>query len=67
MGLITKEEYIDSLRRQKPNVYIAGEKVESLPDHPAFKTSIDSMAVTYDWAQIVRIVRRIEEMSYQSV
>lgn len=51
MGLITKQEYIESLRRQKPNVYIAGEKVECIPDHPAFKTSIDSMAVTYDWAQ----------------
>ena len=51
MGLITKEEYIESLRKQKPNVYIAGEKVESIPDHPAFKTSINSMSVTYDWAQ----------------
>lgn len=51
MGLITKEEYIETLRKQRPNVYIAGEKVESIPDHPAFKTSIDSMAVTYEWAQ----------------
>ena len=51
MGLMTKEEYFESLRRQKPNVYISGEKVESIPDHPAFKTSIDSMAVTYQWAQ----------------
>jgi 4-hydroxybutyryl-CoA dehydratase/vinylacetyl-CoA-Delta-isomerase len=51
MGLATKEEYIESLRRQKPNVYIAGEKVACIPDHPVFKTSIDSMAVTYDWAQ----------------
>ena len=32
MGLTTKEEYIESLRRQKPNVYIAGEKVESVTD-----------------------------------
>ena len=51
MGLMTKEEYLESLRRQKPKVYMLGEKVESIPDHPAFKTSIDSMAVTYEWAQ----------------
>jgi len=48
MGVRTREEYIESLRRQKPNVYMDGEKIENLVDHPAFRTGINSVAVTYD-------------------
>ena len=48
MGVRTREQYIESLRKQKPNVYMEGEKVENLVDHPAFKTGIESVTVTYD-------------------
>ena len=48
MGVRTREAYIESLRKQKPNVYMDGEKIENLVDHPAFRTGIDSAAVTYD-------------------
>jgi len=50
MGVRTRQEYIDSLRGQKPNVYMDGEKIENLVDHPAFKVGINSAAVTYDLA-----------------
>lgn len=50
MAVRTREDYIESLRRQKPNVYLDGEKIENLVDHPAFQTGIDSVAVTYELA-----------------
>jgi len=50
MGVRTREEYIESLRKQKPNVYMDGEKIENPVDHPAFKVGINSAAVTYDLA-----------------
>ena len=48
MGVRTREQYIESLRRQKPNVYMDGERVENLVDHPAFRVGINSVAMTYD-------------------
>lgn len=48
MGVRTREEYIESLRRQRPNVYLDGERIQNLVDHPAFRTGINSVAVTYD-------------------
>ncbi len=40
MGVRTREEYVESLRRQRPNVYMDGQKIENLVDHPAFRTGI---------------------------
>jgi 4-hydroxybutyryl-CoA dehydratase/vinylacetyl-CoA-Delta-isomerase len=48
MAVRTREEYIESLRKQKPNVYMDGERIENLVDHPAFRTGIDSVGVTYE-------------------
>jgi len=48
MAIITREEYIESLKKQKPKIYIAGEKVDSVVDHPMFKGGINSIAVAYD-------------------
>jgi len=50
MGVRTREEYIESLRRQKPNVYMDGERVENIVDHPAFRVGINSAAITFDLA-----------------
>lgn len=36
MGLRTPEEYVDSLRRQSPEVWVRGERVENHADHPLF-------------------------------
>jgi 4-hydroxybutyryl-CoA dehydratase/vinylacetyl-CoA-Delta-isomerase len=56
MGVRTREEYIESLRAQEPNIYMDGEKIENLVDHPAFRTGINSAAVTYDLSNDPRYV-----------
>ena len=49
MALMTRQEYIESLRKLKPRVFIAGKKVESVPDEHMFRTSINQLAVGYDF------------------
>ncbi len=48
MAVRTREEYIESLRRQRPKVYMAGEKVDNIVDHPAFQAGINNAAVTFE-------------------
>ena len=48
MALMTRNEYFESIRKQNPNVYILGEKAESIADNPLFWTGINSVAGTYD-------------------
>lgn len=50
MAVRTREEYIESLRRQRPKVYVKGERVENIVDHPAFQPGINSIATTYELA-----------------
>ncbi len=47
----TKEEYIDSLRALKPELYIFGEQIKNVVDHPIIRPSIDCVAATYEWAE----------------
>lgn len=44
----TGEQYIQGLKKAKNNVYINGEKVEDVTEHPAFKNVVRSMADLYD-------------------
>ena len=44
----TGQQYIDRLKKAKNNVYIHGERVEDVTEHPAFKNVIQSMAHLYD-------------------
>ena len=46
----TAEEYIESIRELKANVYHFGKKVKSVVDHPILRPAIDSVAQTYRWA-----------------
>ncbi len=48
--MMTKEEYIASLRKQKPVVYMFGERVGNTVDHPVIKPSMNSVAMTYEMA-----------------
>jgi len=50
MSIKSKEEYIESIRKQKPNVYVAGEKVENVVESPYFRTTLNHIGKTYDWA-----------------
>lgn len=48
MPLMTKDEYIDSLRKSKKRVFLGGEEIENYVDHPIIRPSINSCAATYD-------------------
>lgn len=50
MAVIKKEQYVERLRSQKPLVYLEGERVSNVADHPLFQYGINSLAVTYDAA-----------------
>lgn len=47
----TAEEYIESLRRLNPEVYLFGERVSNLVDNPIIRPSINSVAATYELAE----------------
>jgi 4-hydroxybutyryl-CoA dehydratase/vinylacetyl-CoA-Delta-isomerase len=51
MGVRTREEYIESLRRQKPKVVMEGERIDDIVEHPAFKAGIESAATTFQFSQ----------------
>lgn len=44
----TGQDYIESLRKMKTQVYAFGQKVENLVDHPCFRPTINAVALTYD-------------------
>ncbi|GAA0440418.1 4-hydroxyphenylacetate 3-monooxygenase, oxygenase component [Lentibacillus halophilus] len=44
----TGQQYIDRLKKANNNVYIHGERVNDVTEHPAFKNAIQSMAKLYD-------------------
>ncbi|RDE11960.1 MAG: 4-hydroxybutyryl-CoA dehydratase [Candidatus Thorarchaeota archaeon] len=51
MPLMTGKEYRDSLRKRKPlTIFLHGEKIENPTEHPIIKASINSVALTYDFA-----------------
>jgi 4-hydroxybutyryl-CoA dehydratase/vinylacetyl-CoA-Delta-isomerase len=46
----TGQEYIESLRQMKTEVYFMGERIENLVDSPHIKPHINTAALTYDIA-----------------
>ena len=50
MGMMHGDDYRDSLRRLKPEIYYMGEKIESVADHPAFIPHVNAVALTYEMA-----------------
>ncbi len=46
----TGAEYIDSLRNRELTVYLFGERVTNIVDHPMIRPSINAVARTYDLA-----------------
>src|SRR5690606_19027927 len=47
-----REQYIESLRQLKLNVYMFGEKIENPVDHPMIRPSMNSVAETYAAAEM---------------
>jgi len=51
MSLMTKEQYIESLRKLNPKVYLFGELIKNPVDHPIVRPSLNSVAMTYELAE----------------
>jgi len=51
MALMTRNDYIESLRRMKKRAYIMGQEVESPVDHPLVRPSLNACAMTYELAE----------------
>ncbi len=52
MTLKTGEQYIESIRNMKMQIYMFGERVESSVDNPILCPSLNSVKATYDLAQM---------------
>ena len=51
MTVMTKEQYIDSLRKMNPTVYMFGEKIDDVVDNPRIRAGIEATAATYEVAE----------------
>ena len=51
MAVMTKKQYIDSLRKMKPTAYMFGEKIENVVDNPRIRAGIEATAATYEIAE----------------
>jgi len=52
MSMMTGEQYVESLRKLNLKVYMFGELIENVVDHPILKPSMNSVKMTYDLAQL---------------
>ena len=52
MALMTGEQYIESIRNLKMQVYMFGKKIEHPTEDPILRPSLNSVRMTYDLAQI---------------
>jgi len=52
MALKTKQQYIESLRKLNPTVYMFGEKIENPVDNPRIFAGINATAATYELAEM---------------
>lgn len=52
MPLMTGEQYIESIRSLKTQVYMFGKKIEHPVDDPILRPSLNSVRATYDLAQM---------------
>ncbi len=51
MGIMTKSEYIESLRKFTPVVYMFGERVDNFVDNPRLRAGIEATGATYQLAE----------------
>jgi 4-hydroxybutyryl-CoA dehydratase/vinylacetyl-CoA-Delta-isomerase len=52
MALMTGEQYIESIRKIKMQVYMFGKKIENPVDDPILRPSLNSVRMTYDLAKM---------------
>ena len=51
MALITSQQYLDSVKKLKPRVYVGGKWVTNLLDNAVTKSMVMANAAIYDLAQ----------------
>lgn len=51
MGIMTKDEYIESIRKLKPTVFMFGEKITNVVDNPRLRAGIEATGATYELAE----------------
>jgi len=51
MALVTSKEYLDSVKKLKPRVYVGGKWVKNLLENPVTKSMVMANAAIYDLAQ----------------
>lgn len=51
MTMMTGQQYRESLRRLKPEIYYMGEKIDNVADHPAFFWG-DVTTEKYPWIKV---------------
>ncbi len=52
MAIMTKDEYIESLRKFNPTVYMFGEKITNVVDNPRLRAGIEATGATYEVANM---------------
>ena len=52
MALMTGEQYLESLRRLHPRIYMFGKQIPCAVDDPILRPSVNSVKMTYDLAQL---------------
>ncbi len=52
MALMTSEQYVESLRKMKRNIYFQGRKLDNPVDHPLLRPSMNCLIETYDMAHM---------------
>ncbi len=52
MAVMTKDEYIDSLRKLNPTVYMFGKKIDNVVDNPRIRAGIEATGATYEVANM---------------
>ncbi|MGL6199708.1 MAG: 4-hydroxyphenylacetate 3-hydroxylase family protein [Lachnospiraceae bacterium] len=50
--MMTGEQYVESIKKMKMNIWMFGEKIESAVDNPILRPSLNSVKATYDLAQM---------------
>ena len=52
MGVMSKAEYVESLRKLQPVVFMAGEKITEIVDNPRLRAGIEATGATYELAEM---------------
>jgi 4-hydroxybutyryl-CoA dehydratase / vinylacetyl-CoA-Delta-isomerase len=52
MGVMTKNQYLESIRALKPTAYMFGERVTNVIDNPRIRAGIEATAATYEVAHM---------------